>query len=648
MSRPENPPAEPGSADHHQPEARIRLLLETVPVALLNCDRDGRIEYYNSYCARLWGRVPALDDPRERYCGSFRIYTLEGELVDVADGPMAMALKTGLPQLNQEWQLERPDGTRVIVLVNVAPHHDASGQVAGAVSCMLDITERKRIERLLLAREEEFRSIVENAVDPIGRFNRELVRTYVNPALARAHGVSKEELIGTSIGSPAGNGDASVSALGPLAEMLRSVFASGRPADVEVRWPNPERPRDFAVHLEPEFDHRGLIESVLVIARDMTERKRAEEEIRESQRLLQQVLATLPVGVVVTGPTGDILFVNASSKRIWGGDTIVDGQQRWADSKGFWHDTGKKIEPGEWASARALTQGKMFLNELVDIAAYDGQQKIILNSAAPIRNADGKITGAVIVNEDVTEQKKQEEKLRQTEAELARVGRLMMMGELTATIAHEVNQPLAAVVTNANAALRWFEQRNWEEACEAVRRIVREGERASSVIQRMRGLIRKSEPTRAPVDLNELTRETLSLMQPELARKKVSVESELALPLPRILADRVQIQQVLLNLIVNAVDSMAAVSGPRVLRITTQQVKPDEVNVAVHDTGAGIEPRDRERMFDPFYSTKPEGVGMGLAISRSIIEAHGGHISATSNEGRGATIQFSLPVEQEA
>jgi C4-dicarboxylate-specific signal transduction histidine kinase len=296
---------------------------------------------------------------------------------------------------------------------------------------------------------------------------------------------------------------------------------------------------------------------------------------------------------------------------------------------------------------RALN-GQTILNDLIDIEAYNRERKTIRNSAAPIRNAGGQIIGAVIVNEDITEAKRSEEKLRQAQAELAHVGRVAMMGELTASIAHEVNQPLAGVVTNANAATRWlnFAPPNLDEAREAVQRIARDGARASEVIQRIRAILKKSEPSRSPVNLNALIEETVALTQPELKHEKVLLRMELSPQLPLVLVDRVQLQQVLLNLFVNALDSLSSVfDRTRILRVRTEQIEPQSVQVAVEDSGAGINVPNIEHLFEPFYTTKSHGLGLGLSISRSIVEAHGGRLWATPNDGRGATFQFSLPIQ---
>jgi C4-dicarboxylate-specific signal transduction histidine kinase len=246
------------------------------------------------------------------------------------------------------------------------------------------------------------------------------------------------------------------------------------------------------------------------------------------------------------------------------------------------------------------------------------------------------------------ERQSAEEALKKTEEELARVARVTAMGELTASIAHEVNQPLAAVVTNGNASLRWLaiDPPNFDEARQALRNIVRDGTRASDVIARIRAVLTKSEPAAQRLDLNEIIREIVALTQGEVERRKASIQIHLAMDLPAVTGDRVRLQQVLLNLVINALDAMNDVMDrPRVIRIRTEAQKPKSILVAVEDFGVGIGPEAELKLFNAFYTTKPEGLGMGLSISRSIVEEHGGRLFASSNEGPGATFQFTLPVE---
>lgn len=423
---------------------------------------------------------------------------------------------------------------------------------------------------------------------------------------------------------------------------LAEALEKRRPYDQQYRIVRPDGQLRF-VHVWGEicYDQSGRALRMVGTVQDITERKRAEEAVRESQQLLQLVLATLPVGVAVTDRAGDIVLANAASKRIWGDFMIASGPERWAKSKGFWHNSGERIAPANWASVRALRTGQTSLNELIDIESFDGQQKTILNSAAPIHNAEGLIVGAVIVNEDVTERVR-------AEAELTRVARWTIMGELTASIAHEINQPLVGVVTNANACLQWLAagKPNLGEARKAVKRIARDGKRAGDVIARIRALLQKGEPVREPLNLNQIIRSTVSLLRSELQRKTVALRIELAPELPRVAGDRVQLEQVIMNLILNAVDALNEVTGrPRVLRIRTARAKRRLVRVEIRDTGVGIGPTQARRLFEPFFTTKPNGLGLGLAISRSIVEAHGGRLWATPNRGPGMTFQFTLPIQ---
>jgi C4-dicarboxylate-specific signal transduction histidine kinase len=248
------------------------------------------------------------------------------------------------------------------------------------------------------------------------------------------------------------------------------------------------------------------------------------------------------------------------------------------------------------------------------------------------------------------ERKHAEEARREAQAELARVSRVTTMGELTASLAHEVNQPIAAAVTNANTCLRWLtrDQPDLEEAREAASRIVKDATRAAGIISRVRLLFKKSTPQRELVDVNEAIREMIVLLRSEATRYNITVRMELAADLPRIMGDRVQLQQVLMNLIANSIDAMKEVDGARELAVKSQRTEKEEVLVSVSDTGMGLPPQQADQIFNAFFTTKPHGTGMGLRISRSIVESHGGRLWAADNSPRGAGFHFALPVKIEA
>jgi C4-dicarboxylate-specific signal transduction histidine kinase len=240
-----------------------------------------------------------------------------------------------------------------------------------------------------------------------------------------------------------------------------------------------------------------------------------------------------------------------------------------------------------------------------------------------------------------------EDALRQANLDLARISRITIMGELTASVAHEVNQPLAASLTNARTCLRWLaaDTPNLEEAREAARRIVEDQTRAAEIINRIRGFFKKGTQQRELVHLNELIQEMVIMLRGETARYSVSVRTELAADLPRITGDRVQLQQVLMNLMMNSIDAMRDVNRTRELSIRSRKGENDDITISVSDTGVGLPPHRADKIFDAFFTTKANGTGMGLRISRSIVESHGGRLWGADNSPRGASFHLTLPIK---
>jgi C4-dicarboxylate-specific signal transduction histidine kinase len=248
------------------------------------------------------------------------------------------------------------------------------------------------------------------------------------------------------------------------------------------------------------------------------------------------------------------------------------------------------------------------------------------------------------------ERKRAEETLRQAQADLARVNRVNTMAELTASLAHEVNQPISAAVTNADACLRWLDgdTPNLEEARAAAMEIVKDGTRAAEIITRIRLLFKKGTAQRELLDVNEVIREMIVLLRSEVARYSISVRTELAGDLPQVMADRVQLQQVMMNLISNSIDAMKVVDGTRELAIKSRRAENGQLMVSVSDTGVGLPPQQATQIFEAFFTTKVHGTGMGLSISRSIVASHDGRLWAADNSPRGASFHLILPTRVEA
>jgi C4-dicarboxylate-specific signal transduction histidine kinase len=243
-----------------------------------------------------------------------------------------------------------------------------------------------------------------------------------------------------------------------------------------------------------------------------------------------------------------------------------------------------------------------------------------------------------------------QEALRLAQSDLAHVNRVSTMGELTASLAHEVNQPIAAAVTDAKTCLRWLsrDQPDLEEAREAASRMVKDASRAAEIVSRIRVLFKKGTVQRELVDINQIIREMVALMRGEATRYSISVQTELATDLPQFVGDRVQLQQVIMNLCINSIDAMKDVDGTRELIIKSQRAENDRLMVTVTDTGVGLPPQQAEQIFNAFFTTKPHGTGMGLRISRTIVESHGGRLWGSDNPPRGASFCFTLPIKTDA
>jgi PAS domain S-box-containing protein len=279
----------------------------------------------------------------------------------------------------------------------------------------------------------------------------------------------------------------------------------------------------------------------------------------------------------------------------------------------------------------------------------DGSVKHIHTLGHPVLNASGDLAQFVGSSTDITQRKLAEEALRQAQADLAHVSRMTTMGELTASLAHEVNQPIAAAVTDANTCLRWLmrDQPDLEEAREAASRMAKDATRVADIVSRIRLLFKNISLQRELVDVNEVIREMIVLLAGEATQYAIAVRTELASDLPQVMGDRVQLQQVLMNLVLNGMEAMKDVDTARELIINSQPAKNEQVMVSVSDTGVGLPPQQADQIFNAFFTTKPSGTGMGLRISRSIIESHGGRLWAANNSPRGASFCFTLPTKAE-
>jgi PAS domain S-box-containing protein len=380
----------------------------------------------------------------------------------------------------------------------------------------------------------------------------------------------------------------------------------------------------------------------LATAIDITDRHKAEGELRRFATYLAEAEKLSHTGCWARNVKTGELFWSQEEWRIFGLDPTKTqlSYQLFLD---LVHPQDRSYL--EEASKRGVRERRSY-DIPFRVVLADGSIKHIHSVGNPVFEENGDVVEYIGVSMDVTERKRAEATLQETQSELARVARLTTMGELAASIAHEINQPLAAVVTNGNAALRWLarDTPNLEETRDAITRLIKEANRASDVIGRIRTLLRKDKPEHVALDINDAIREVLILTDGAMQSRGVSVRADLSVALPRIHGDRVQLQQVVMNLVINAADAMSSVADrPRILRIESRLDPGGSALVAVEDSGIGLDAGLVERIFEPLFTTKPSGMGMGLSICRSIVEAHGGRLWASPGSPHGAVFRFTVP-----
>jgi PAS domain S-box-containing protein len=412
-----------------------------------------------------------------------------------------------------------------------------------------------------------------------------------------------------------------------------------------ISWPDGEIFGTICVRDNKKNQYNELYRRLLLQYRDMLQADlralaTVHAELATQRAHLEELFTRVPEALVLVDGGGRVVRANPEFTKIFG----------YTEGEVLGRSLYDLIVPEELrAEAREITRERdkrgSLSFETVRIRK-DGTRVPVSVMRVPVRfGAEGNPNAEYAIYRDISERKQAEENLRKTQAELAHVARVATLGELTASSAHEINQPLSGIVTNADACLRWLARAtpNLDEASDAVGRILREGNRASEVISRIRALVSKTYTEKSRLDVNDAIQEVAALTQREVQKYRVALRMELAGDLPPVSGDRVQLQQVILNLVMNGVEAMSSVADrPRELLVRSRQHESDKVLVAIQDSGIGIDRENLEKIFNAFYTTKSQGMGMGLTISRSIIENHGGQLWAVSNDGPGTTFQFTV------
>ncbi len=522
-----------------------------------------------------------------------------------------------------------------------------------------EIVERKLAEERLRQEERELKrselhkaTILDSSPDCVVAIDHDGRITEFNPAAEQTFGHRRKEVLGRHLADviippslrekhSAGfaryvsTGQSKV--LGRRIEMT-ALCADGREIPVELtitRIPQ-DGPLGFTGHI-----------------RDITERKRSEDALRlahaqvvRSEERWRSVFENSAVGVALADLSGRIIATNPLFQKMLG----YTGQE--LQNLTFLDITHEENVEHTRALAGELLDGQFQQFQIEkQYRRKDGKSVWVRNNVSIVPGTEREPRFLMALCEDITQQKVSEEALAKARTELAKVAGITSLGVLTASIAHEVNQPLSGIITNASTCLRMLsaDPPNVDGARETVRRTIRDGNRASDVITRLRTLYSKKEPSPESMDLNETTREVITLSLSELQRSGVMLRSELADNLPPVVGDRIQLQQVILNLLRNAADAMSTIDDhPRELLVRTERDEGNQVRLSVKDFGVGLTPQAADRIFEAFYTTKTDGMGIGLSISRSIIEAHQGRIWATPNDGPGCTFSFAIPCTSEA
>ncbi len=613
-------------------ELNSRLILHSIPGLVCTMSPAGEVDRFNPQILEYFGKTPQ----------ELKGWAI-GDAVHPDDLPRVVAafthsIATGTPY-DIEHRCRRADGVYRWFQVRALPVRDAADRITGWYVLLTDIDDRKRAEDAIRASELNLNQIV-NTIPALAWSARpDGSAEFFNQHYLDYVGLSADQAKDWGWTVAVHPDD-----LNGLIAWLRRMIASDRPAECEGRLRRFDGEyRWFLLRTNPLRDESGKTFKWYGTKTDIDDRKRAEEKLRRSQAFIAEGQRLARLG--------------SFSWR------VESGQITWSDQlyRIF------EFEPGglvtlERIGSRVHPEDIPLLGDMIERAQCGGsdleyEHRLLMPNqsvkylhlvAHGTQDQDGLLEyiGAV---QDVSERRLAEEALTQARSDLAHVTRVTSLGVLTASIAHEVNQPLSGIVTNASTCLRMLAASppNVEGARETAKRTIRDGNRASELIARLRALFSKKESMNEPVDLNEAAQEVIALSLSELKRNRVILRPEFADDLPVVTGDRVQLQQVILNLLRNASDAMRAVNDrPRHLQVRTARGTDNQVRLTVQDAGVGLDPQAMDRLFQAFYTTKNDGMGIGLSISRSIIERHHGRLWAEPNDGPGATFSFSIPPRQ--
>lgn len=608
-------------------DQRAQLILDGLPAHVIFMTANGKLEGANQYSLNYFGKT--LQELKSQEVGHSYHPDDRAEVLAL----WRRSVESGEP-CSFEARSRRSDGVYRWLHTLGFPLRDAEGRIAVWYILSLDVTDRRASEERLRQANDYLREA--QRIGQTGSFTWDVLADdhSWSDEVYRIFGVDADVRVNVALLQTVIHPD-------DLPEVGRVIgdAAQGRNFDLVFRIVGAGGALKYAHAVAHPIENRAGRPLFLGSIQDITERKIAEDKLRISSAYLAEAQRV--------SSTGSFFWRVASGEIIWS-DQVFHMFGYEPGSEMSLERIGARVHPEDTSMLKDMVEraarGEAELEYEHRVVMPDGAIKH-LHLIARIRGEPGSVEyiGAV---QDITERRRTAEALDDVRSQLARVARVTALGTLTASIAHEVNQPLSGIITNVNTCLRMLsaEPPNVAGAQETARRAVRDGNRAAEIIKRLRALFARRRLAREPVNLNEATQEVIALSWSDLQRRHVSMRSNLASDLPTVFGDRVQLQQVILNLLMNAAEAMSEVEvGSRHMSITTQREDAGQVSLAVRDAGSGFAPGSAERVFEAFYTTKDDGTGIGLSISRSIIETHGGRLSVHPNDGPGVTFVFTLP-----
>lgn len=635
--------------DDHKPveetlrdrEWELSQLVDLVPGHLWRLTPDGEPTFFNKRMVDFLGLdVADADRP-----GVSRLQAVIEAVIHPDDAAefgetLRCSLVTG-KDFSIRYRLRRSDGVYRWMSSRAEPMRDQAGHIVQWYGLCHDIDDQVHAEEALRRSERQLQQLIDAVPALIWCMTPEGIPCYLNKRVSDITGIALEDLI-------APDGARSLTVIHPddrdaIDRALARSIETGEPFVGRYRQCRSDGPHRWVEsRAEPLRDEAGNILQWYGVSVDIHDLMTVQQTLRERERELSLLVDMVPSNLWRLTPEGETTLANRHMADFLGMD-LEDKQQLSEVFDTIFHpDDVETVWDG---LARCLRTGERFSMKY-RLRRADGVYRWMSGRAAPLRDESGRIVQWFGLCHDIDDQVHAEEALRRTSDRLAQATRAASLAELSASIAHEVNQPLAAIVANSHACHRWLsaDPPNIDRAKITAERITRDANSAADVVGRIRALFRQTPHARLPEDANRLISEVCRFMADETAARRVRIKTNLELGLPSAALDRVQVQQVLVNLIRNGVDAMdTVVGGARELEIQSARHGSDAIRIEVRDEGTGFE--DVERVFEPFFTTKQHGMGMGLAICRSIVESHGGRLWTANNETRGATVAFTLPLE---